>query len=329
MMSRRIKVLFVMPWRSSFVERDLEMLRRHFEVKIVLARGDLQASLSMAAGIAWCDVSFSWFAGRHAFQALKLSKLAGKRSIVVVGGYEVAEASEIQYDSLLTPETAERTRYILNNADKVLAVSEFSKKEILSCSNPRDLELLYNGVDCNGFKAQGEKEDLVITVGNSTRDSCRLKGIDTFVRASMLLPRLRFAVIGKFDEDIRRDLEKISPSVEFIGPLPPDELVSWMRKAKVYCQLSYRESFGMALAEAMCCECVPVVTGNGALPEVVGDTGFYVPYGDPTATAKAEKEALKAEKGKAAHLRIKNRFSLERRERRLATIIRGLVEDRN
>jgi len=30
----------------------------------------------------------------------------------------------------------------------------------------------------------------------------------------------------------------------------------------------------MALAEAMCCECVPVVTKKGALPEVVGDTGL-------------------------------------------------------
>jgi len=82
----------------------------------------------------------------------------------------------------------------------------------------------------------------------------------------------------------------------------------------------------MALAEAMACECVPVVTNNAALPEVVGDTGFYVPYGDSKATAEAIKRALKSDKGKEARERIKNMLSLEKREKELIKIIEKLFE---
>lgn len=92
--------------------------------------------------------------------------------------------------------------------------------------------------------------------------------------------------------------------------------------------MKHNESFGMALVEGMACECIPIVTDRGALPEVVGDTGFYVPYGTPKATAEAIKEALNSsgDLGKKARERIKNMFSIERRERELIEIIEGMVE---
>ncbi|MFC1938017.1 glycosyltransferase, partial [Chloroflexota bacterium] len=87
---------------------------------------------------------------------------------------------------------------------------------------------------------------------------------------------------------------------------------------------SYHESFGLSLAEAMACECVPVITGNAALPELVGDTGFYVPYGDPKATAEAIKKALKSDAGKKARERVKRLFPIESRQKALIKIIEGL-----
>ena len=85
------------------------------------------------------------------------------------------------------------------------------------------------------------------------------------------------------------------------------------------------ESFGIAPAESMLCGCIPVVTNNAALPEVVGDTGFYSPYVNEKATAEVIKEALKSDKGKEARERIENMFPLEKREERLVEIIRGLM----
>lgn len=59
-----------------------------------------------------------------------------------------------------------------------------------------------------------------------------------------------------------------------------------------------------------------------AIPEVVGDTGYYVPYDNPKATAEAIKKALKSSKGTRARERVKKYFSLGARERKLVTEIR-------
>jgi glycosyltransferase involved in cell wall biosynthesis len=166
----------------------------------------------------------------------------------------------------------------------------------------------------------------VITVGGINKDTVKRKGMESFVKSARYLPHLRFVVVGCWLDGSIEYLKSIAPqNVEFTGFVSDDELMDWYQKAKVYCQLSLYESFGMALAESMCCECVPVVINNAALPEVVGDTGFYVPYGDPKATAEAIKEALKSGKGRAARERIKNMFPIAKREKRLIEIIIGLM----
>ncbi len=77
----------------------------------------------------------------------------------------------------------------------------------------------------------------------------------------------------------------------------------------------------------MACGCVPVVTDRGALPEVAGDTGFCVPYGDPKATAEAIEKALNSNKGKEARERIKNMFGIEKRSEKLIELIKELRHD--
>jgi glycosyltransferase involved in cell wall biosynthesis len=74
----------------------------------------------------------------------------------------------------------------------------------------------------------------------------------------------------------------------------------------------------------MACECVPVVTDRGAIPEVVGDAGIYVPYGDPEATAQGIRQALSSEKGGTARQRIEEMFTIDKREEALLKTMRDL-----
>ena len=96
-----------------------------------------------------------------------------------------------------------------------------------------------------------------------------------------------------------------------------------LKSAKVYVQPSYYESFGCSVAEAMLQKCIPVVTKNGALPEVVGDDGIYVPYGKPELLARGIQNALSygPELGERARQRILDHFPLEKRRMRLLEII--------
>ena len=52
---------------------------------------------------------------------------------------------------------------------------------------------------------------------------------------------------------------------------------------------------------------------------------FFVPYGDPEATAEAIKEALNSNKGKEARKRIKNMFPIEKREKELEEVINNIL----
>ena len=325
---QKIKVLFIRPWKSSFIQNDLEILRKHFDVKVLDWKGikNPRYSVELFRKILWADITFSWFAGPHAFWVTRLSKILGKKSIVVVGGYEVAKVPEIDYGAMLNPKSAHQVRYILKNADKILAVSKFSEDEILQYTHPKNVDLIYNGIDCDKFKPESKKENSVITVAYAiSHDAIKVKGLKTFIKSAEYLPNTNFLVIGELLDSSAECLKTTASSnVEFCRFVPEGEVVKYYQKARVYCQLSFRESFGMSLAEAMACECVPVVTNRGALPEVVGETGVYVPYGDPKATAEAIKKALKLDKGKEARERIKRMFSLEKREKRLVSIIEDM-----
>ncbi|KUK97139.1 MAG: Glycosyl transferase, group 1 family protein [Methanothrix harundinacea] len=310
---------------ASFIRNDYRILSKHFCVDKFNYRRAWDA-LGMMAVIWRSDVSFSWFAGGHAFLAVLFSKILRKKAIVVAGGFDVAYVPEINYGQFtLGWHKKTFTKFALKYADIILPVSDFTKREVLFHVKPRNVQTVYNGINSEKFMPGCEKCNLVITVASGWGSVITLKGLDIFTQIAALIPDTEFVVIGLSEIDMDTlKTPNLRKNIKLFGHVSQDELISWYQKAKVYCQLSYRESFGMALAEAMLCGCVPVVTERGALPEVVGDTGFYVPYGDPEATAEAIKKALKSEKGAGARERIIKIFSLERRENELKEIIQDI-----
>lgn len=334
-MNRQKRILFVNIVTRPFIEQDIDILSKQFEVRVVdfiLSRkqlkGTLVSVLNTVTGVLWADITFSWFAGFHAALAVFLSKLLRKKSIVVTGGYDVANEPGIDYGEMRFPKSksARIAKFALRHADRTLAVSEFNKKEASNYVPANKLQLIYNAVDCDKFKPAGNKNDnLIITVSGMTSQALNVKGLKTFVKTAEYLPNMNFILIGQSYDTSIDILKAIAPSnVEFKGYIPHQELPGWYQKARVYCQLSYRESFGLSLAEAMACSCIPVVTGNTALTELVGDTGFYVPYDDPKATAEAIKLALKSDKGEEARERIVTNFPLQKRAAELINVINDL-----
>jgi glycosyltransferase involved in cell wall biosynthesis len=322
-----MKISFICYPPSTFVKQDFEILSRHFQVDAVPYRsaGDI---MHMIGSIRRSDIVFSWFASGHSFAAVMLAKIFRKRSVVVAGGYDVAFEPEINYGQYtLARHKRMYADFALNRADAILAVSEFTKEEVLARSEPRRVEVVYNGIDTDTFRPMGEKEDLVLTVASGSNDVIRLKGLDVFVKAAGYHPELKFLVLGLSDADKKTLASCCSSSnVDLRGIVSRKELIGYYQRAKVYCQLSYRESFGVALAEAMACGCAPVVTRRGALSEVVGDTGYYVPYADAKAAAEAITEALLANQGAVVRNRIIGVFQKGIREERLIQIVESLRE---
>jgi len=282
------------------------------------------ASMDIIKGVIWADITFSWFAGVHAARAVLFSRILRKRAIVVTGGYDVANEPSINYGTMRSPKSrsARIVKFVLNHADLILPFSNFGMMEVLKHSRPKRLEVVYCCVDTEKFKpGSGKLNDLVVTVGYIKNDTLQRKGLATFVKSASFLPEMKFVLIGEHSDDAVNYLRSIaSPNVTFTGFVPFEKLLEYLQKAKVYVQVSAQEGFGVALAEAMLCECVPVVTDRGAIPEVVGEAGYYVPYGDAKATAAAIKHALGAD-GKRARERITRNFPLQKREVELVDMV--------
>lgn len=137
---------------------------------------------------------------------------------------------------------------------------------------------------------------------------------------------MKFVLVGAISEKCREFVKKNeSPNVEFTGFLDHTRLLDYYQKAKVYCQLSTHESFGVAIVEAMCCECIPVVTRKSALPEIVEKLGFYVPYRNPIMTVEAIRKAMISDWSFKVRERAEKCFSLHIREKKLIKEILELV----
>ena len=325
-----MKICFIGNLGTTFIKRDYEILSKHFDVDVIEPPKKksrwMKYPSTVAKKVKNCDLTFSWFAGWHSAFAVHYAKKYNKKSIVVAGGFDVVYLPEINYGAFTNLKEKLSSKYTLKNADLIISISKSNQKELLEKIKPKKNILLYNGVPINDFSAGTiEREQMVITVGSIKWSNLKRKGIETFVKTAEYFPDVPFIVIGKVTDDSIDYLRSIaSPNVEFTGFVSDEELLEWYQRAKAYVQPSAHEGFGITVAESMLCECIPVVTDSFALPEVAGNTGFYIPYGDEKAIGEAIKKALDApeELGRKARERIKENFPMKKREKKLKEIIK-------
>jgi len=328
------KILFVAPSFQSFIEKDYKILKKNFMVKCVGYSYDHKSSLLLLVpriieGVLWADLTYSWFGSFHAFLTVLFSKILHKRSIVVAGGYDVAKMPEINYGLMNMRLWRIFPMFSFKYCDRILAVSEYARREINENMKVDDEKILvvHHGFDKKKFFPRGEKDNVVLTVGQVNFQTLEKKGIINFARTAKFLTDTTFYLVGRGEKESIQRLRRVNQhNLLYKGFVPQKELAMIMQRAKVYVQISAHESFSCSLAEAMLCECIPVVTSCGAIPEVVGDTGYYVPYGNIEATAKTIRRALKdgEAKGEKARKRIEKEFPIEKREKKLIEIVMRL-----
>jgi glycosyltransferase involved in cell wall biosynthesis len=328
------KIFFVAPHLSGFVRTDLEILKegRGFSKAIFYKAAKnpvylIYTIIRIFLGVIRTDLSYVWFADFRAYLTVFFSKLFRKKVIVVVGGYETASLKEINYGGLLRPGQSRRFRYILKNADRIVTASRFSLNEVLEFHPVENISVVHLGIPAEEKLTPSNKLDWIITVGNATEMSSRIKGLYYFAEATSFFQEYKSIIVGKFEDSIKEKLLKINPGLEFTGYLTRDKLIDIYKNARIYCQLSMRESFGLSVLEAMSYGCIPVVTETGALPEVIGNTGYFTEYGDVKKTVSALKRALENGEPLEAKSRAFKEFSLAKRKEKIISLIESLHEN--
>jgi glycosyltransferase involved in cell wall biosynthesis len=156
-----------------------------------------------------------------------------------------------------------------------------------------------------------------------------VKRVDRLLRALAGVrarrPALRAALIGTGEEGAR--LEALSAelgladAVQFVGWCPPDDVVGWLRRARLFVMTSEFEGLPMAMIEALSCGVPVVVPDTGDVTTVArdGDNAWVVRSSAPEAYAEAIGALLAdeprrqrlAEGARAARARFARDYSMD------------------
>lgn len=231
-------------------------------------------------------------------------------------------------------------------SDRVFCISEATAAIFTRRGRGAKVSTLYNPIDCAAF-AEAARSDQVrasfgagesdILVGTVGRIHPR-KDLDTFVRAAALVatdrPRVRFVVVGAAEgadeEAYLAQLRATAANLGLGGRLvfagARRDMPATFKALDVFVLASRHEGFGRVVAEAMSAGVPPVVTREGALPELVADgiQGLCATPADPQDFGAkigrlTDDPALRASLGAAAQERSRAFDSVACAERVLAT----------
>ncbi len=323
-----MNILFIHNDLRSFIRIDLEILESRHTVRVIQFTPGKKYISEIADGIKWCDLVFGWWASWHMWLPIIYAKRSNKPVIVVGGDYDVIYEKQFRSRSRLFKDRLRKLLgyYLFPRIDQFITFSEYSRMRTLKLPYviPQRISRIYCGLPDIAVGSSYKKDNLILSVGTIHQYDIYRKGYATFVKSATYLPNYQFQLIGSWKDDGINLLRNLNEeNVSYPGYLSDKDLYEAMNSARVYVQVSHHEGFGMALAEAMLFQCIPIVTDRGSIPEVVGDCGLYVPYGDPHKTAIAIQEACQENRGLGvkARERILSQFPVENRRSQLLEII--------
>lgn len=186
-----------------------------------------------------------------------------------------------------------RTKFALKNCQKIIAVSEATKNDLIELLkvDPNQIKVIHEGLNENFKDYRPKKNDLSLP-SKYILSVCTLeprKNLIRLIRAYSLLPnqiknKYKLVLIGKNgwnNNELFQTINDLNLKGNIILPgyVEDSKLPDYYSNASVFVYPSLYEGFGLPPLEAMACG-VPVITSNiSSLPEVVAKAGLLVnPY---------------------------------------------------
>ncbi|MDH3252730.1 MAG: glycosyltransferase family 4 protein, partial [Ignavibacteria bacterium] len=289
-----MRILLTSTHVTSFIKDDLAFLRSHFPVDHLITSGP-GAPVAILTHMRGISHTFTWFASVYAGLVVLSARLLGKRTILVVGGADLARFPEIGYGLWNSRWKAGVAKYALRHADRVLAVDGFLKEQArtLARYDGSNIEVIPTGFDAAFWTPSGPRELRVLTVAVCVNEArVKVKGIDILFEAARRLKDTPFSIVGMSPDMIARYRNEAPENVEMIPPVEQSTLREYYRRSSVYCQPSMMEGLPNSVCEAMLCGCIPVGTRVGGMQTAIEEQGVLVPYGDPEKLADVLSEVL-------------------------------------
>jgi len=177
-------------------------------------------------------------------------------------------------------------KFAVRRADKIIAVSENTAKDIRECLNVPDekIHVVYNGIEPEYFVggAEEEKEDFILFIGRADP----YKNLAGLVKAYSILVRkhnisTNILVVGEDDPrypEVKNLVKSLGleKRIIFKGYSETAEIAELYKKAKIFVMPSIYEGFGLPVIEAMALGAPVVISNTPALVEISGGCALAV-----------------------------------------------------
>jgi len=331
------KLIFIYPKLYTFIHTEIKLLSDEFEVisldqswnrKFFLPFNLIRQVVFLVINIKKVDTILISFAGYWSFLPALFGNLLGKKVAIVVHGTDCVAFPVIKYGNLrgallrfIIKKSLQWTSIILPVSESlVYTENSYFNNQILKFGYMHHLKgiktpyrVIPNGVIIKDWKRNSyTPKDAKSFITVMTAGKLHIKGGDLIIEIANKFPDYTFYFAGI------NNLESVKTpkNVVCLGFLSSVELNTWYSKTQFYIQISNTEGFGIAVCEAMLCECVPIVSNVNYLPNIVSETGFVLNKRSVDLLEVLINKALKAnlEKlGKEARYRIIENFSIENR----------------
>ena len=346
------RLLLFPPVNSALIRKEAEMFSDGYDVRIFDIRSTEKALLPfrfllqfffLLKNIGNARVMVSRFVGYQTILPILFSKMSGRPVVCIMGGLECISFPSVKTGSYIKPFFGAITKWCLRNASHLcpvhdsLILTDYTYQDddypkqgykyfVKNCETP--VTVIRNGYDAAKWYKSGEKKPrtfLTVAHGIEEDHLYRLKGIDLIVAVAPAFPECTFNIVGG-----KRELlgNNAPANVNFIGEIANDKLRDLYSSHAFYLQLSITEGFPNALCEAMLCECIPIGSNVGAIPEIISDESLVLKRKDAEMLKTLIRLALTRDPNKAGPLfrnRIVENYSLERRKKAFENLFNATI----
>jgi glycosyltransferase involved in cell wall biosynthesis len=285
--------------------------------------GSLAARAVAAARRFRPDVVYAHFLFPAGGAAALAARVSGARLVVTAHGRDVRNIGAI-------PGVSHATRVVVGEADAVVAVSDFLRRELeLKISAARGkVSVVDCGVDLERFRHrdateartgvgwEGE-EPFYLCVGTLDERKNVVRLADAFSR----LGKGSLAFVG--DGPLRERLAGRA-GIHLPGRVPHEDVPKWMAACDVLCQPSLIEPFGQTVLEALASERPVVATRIGGPPELVSpETGVLVDPGSVESIEAGLRGAAELPRPNPAARKTALGHDVRLQAHRIAALLRG------
>jgi len=175
-------------------------------------------------------------------------------------------------------------RLLLNNADKVATVSNYSKNSISELKlTKREIVVIYNAPSLEQSQMQRgkEKTNNIIYMGSFMP----YKNVEVLIKGMAFLPKdFTLHLLSKCMDDRMQELKKlIEPGVKvvFHNGVSDDEYIKLLQSAYCLASASKEEGFGLPIIEAQTIGTPVVCSDMTIFHEVAGDGALFFDFNSP------------------------------------------------